>query len=103
VNSIVNATLTAMFSGNNVGCPTIINIPTVLTILAVLNDMIVLTIQVTGNIFRQLSFPSEIIPPQRVVAFDVETSSIFFNIDTIRNQIDYTFTFLPTGVYHVVS
>ena len=56
-----------------------------------------------GGISGQLSYPSEFIPPLRVVAFDTENPSNYYYIDTIQNQFDYLISGLPAGEYHVVS
>ena len=55
-----------------------------------------------GAISGNLGFPSEYIPPLRVVAFDV-TSQDYYYIDTARNQTAYQMLDLPPGIYHVVA
>ena len=56
----------------------------------------------TGAITGNLGFPSEYIPPLRVVAFDVYSSDYYF-VDTELNQGTYQLEGLPAGVYHVVA
>ena len=55
-----------------------------------------------GAISGDLGFPSEYIPPLRVVAFDV-TSQDYYFVDTERNQTTYQIPDLPPGTYHVVA
>jgi hypothetical protein len=55
-----------------------------------------------GSISGRLSYPSEFIPPQRVVAFQVNGYNYRF-VDTMQNQNIYHITGLPPGVYHVVA
>ena len=55
-----------------------------------------------GSISGQLSYPSEFIPPLRVVAFNIQTGQ-FYYVDTVNNQGAYTITNLPAGIYHVVA
>lgn len=56
----------------------------------------------TGSLSGQLSYPSEAIPPLRVVAFDVN-SDHFYYVETSYNQSSYQITGLPVGAYHVVA
>jgi hypothetical protein len=49
-----------------------------------------------------LSYPSEWIPPLRVVAFDVNTMVAVETLDTLENDSFYTLT-LPVGTYYVVA
>lgn len=55
-----------------------------------------------GGITGALSFPSEFIPPLRVVAFNLSTGESFY-VDTTENQTTYTIPELPAGTYHVVA
>jgi hypothetical protein len=54
-----------------------------------------------GAITGRLSYPSEFIPAQTVVAFRVEDSQTY-SIDTQMNQGEYLLP-LPAGTYHVVA
>lgn len=56
---------------------------------------------VMGTITGQLSYPSEFIPPIRVVAFRVEDDQTYF-IDTQMNEGTYVLP-LPAGTYRVVA
>jgi len=56
----------------------------------------------TGSISGQLGYPSEVIPPLRVVAFDVNSQNYSY-IETTYNQSSYQITGLPPGNYHVVA
>lgn len=56
----------------------------------------------TGAISGSLGFPSEYIPPLRVVAFDIDSEAYYY-VDTQRNQADYQIPDLPMGTYHVVA
>ena len=55
-----------------------------------------------GSLSGQLGYPSEAIPPLRVVAFDANSDD-FFYIETIYNQSTYQIAGLPVGTYHVVA
>jgi hypothetical protein len=56
----------------------------------------------TGTITGHLSYPSEFIPPMKVVAFDVVNPSNFYFVTTEMNQSEYTLQ-APAGTYYVVS
>ena len=56
----------------------------------------------TGSIRGELGFPSEYIPPLRVVAFDVYSEDYYY-VDTLLNQDTYEITDLPAGTYHVLA
>lgn len=56
----------------------------------------------TGMIAGNLSYPSEWIPPLRVVAFDTVTMVAEATLDTQENDSFYTMT-LPVGTYYVVA
>lgn len=56
----------------------------------------------TGMITGHLSYPSEWIPPLRVVAFDVNTITATGSVDTQENDSSYTLA-LPVGTYYVVA
>ncbi len=55
-----------------------------------------------GSISGTLSYPSEFIPPLRVVAFQVNGFNYRW-VDTIQNQNTYQITGLAPGKYHVVA
>jgi hypothetical protein len=54
-----------------------------------------------GTIIGTLSYPSEGIPPLRVVAFEANTGEYSY-VDTATNQSTYTID-LPVGTYNVVA
>ncbi|HSG42368.1 MAG TPA: NBR1-Ig-like domain-containing protein [Anaerolineales bacterium] len=56
----------------------------------------------TGSISGKLGFPSEFIPPLRVVAFNLDKGTYFW-VDTAQNQQYYKIDGLTTGNYVVVS
>ena len=56
----------------------------------------------TGSISGNLSYPSEFIPPLRVVAFNADTQEYIF-VDTQQDQGTYQIDNLPPGTYHVVA
>jgi len=56
----------------------------------------------SGTISGGLSYPSEFIPPQRVVAFN-ETKDTNFWVDTLENQQFYEITGLTPGEYTIVA
>lgn len=58
--------------------------------------------QGAGAIAGSLGFPSEYIPPLRVVAFSVYTGDIY-HVDTELNQSSYQLEGLPPGTYQVVA
>jgi hypothetical protein len=55
----------------------------------------------TGTIKGKLSYPSEFIPPMRLVAFSLTDGKAYF-IDTGENQLEYSID-VPAGTYYVVS
>lgn len=55
----------------------------------------------TGFIAGHLSYPSEFIPPLRVVAWSAADMSYYF-IDTDTNTFEYTIE-LPPGTYYMVA
>ena len=55
-----------------------------------------------GSISGKLSYPSEFIPPLRVVAFNIFDQSYRY-VDTTQNQSTYQISGLAPGKYHVVS
>ncbi|MCX8061012.1 MAG: hypothetical protein N3D16_00360 [Anaerolineales bacterium] len=55
-----------------------------------------------GSIRGSLSYPSEFIPPLRVVAINVATQETFF-VDTAENQTSYQIDNLPPGEYYVIA
>jgi len=56
-----------------------------------------------GSIAGHLSYPSEVIPELRVVAFDTADATKFYFVDTVQNQNTYRIDAIPTGTYHVVA
>lgn len=57
---------------------------------------------VPGSVSGTLSYPSEFIPPLRVVAFRVD--GLYYRyVDTMLNQGAYQITGLTPGMYHVVA
>ena len=56
----------------------------------------------SGGISGNLGFPSEYIPPLRVVAFDIFSQDYYY-VDTQLNQTTYEMAGLPPGTYHVVA
>jgi hypothetical protein len=56
----------------------------------------------TGSISGDLGYPSEYIPPMRVVAFDINSTGYYY-VDTLRNQGSYQIDGLPAGTYHVLA
>lgn len=55
-----------------------------------------------GVIEGVVNYPSEFVPPQRVVAFFVEDLSIFYYVDTALNEPGFAIP-VPAGTYYVVS
>jgi hypothetical protein len=55
----------------------------------------------TGTITGKLSYPSEFIPPMRVVAFSLTDRKAYF-VDTALNQTEYSID-VPAGTYHIIS
>ncbi|MGA2820220.1 MAG: hypothetical protein ABSF61_06135 [Anaerolineales bacterium] len=55
-----------------------------------------------GSISGHLSYPSEAIPAERVVAFSTGSPAYFF-VDTAANSATYKIPNLPAGTYHVVA
>lgn len=55
-----------------------------------------------GSISGNLSYPSEFIPPQLVVAFNVDTG-IYYWVLTELNQSTYQIDNLPVGTYNVIA
>jgi len=56
----------------------------------------------SGTIYGQLSYPSEFIPPLRVVAFN-GTNGTYAWVDTVQNQQFYEITGLTAGDYKIVA
>jgi len=57
---------------------------------------------VTGGISGKLSFPSEGIPAQLVVAFNIASDEYFW-VQTVQGQSTYQMDGLPAGAYHVAA
>jgi len=91
INALVDATLTEMTFLSDTPIPLV---PTGSTIPMV---------AATGSISGLLSYPSDFLPPLRVVAFSATNFSFYYYVDTTLNQHEYTITDLPAGVYHIVS
>ena len=60
------------------------------------------TPQPVGGITGRLSYPSDFIPPLRVIAFNVVTGDYYWQ-NTVINQTYYRFTDLPVATYHVLA
>ncbi len=60
------------------------------------------TLGETGVITGELGYPSSFIPPQRVVAFNIQTGD-YYDVNTDLDQATYQILGLPPGVYHVVA
>ena len=60
------------------------------------------TQQSTGSISGKLGYPSEGIPPLRIVAFNTYTGEYYWQ-NTVTNQTSYRFSELPEGSYHVLA
>jgi hypothetical protein len=58
--------------------------------------------EITGNITGMLSYPDEIPPGLRVVAFNLNTKYWYW-VSTMAQQDRYTITDLPAGKYHIVA
>ncbi|MFZ5809661.1 MAG: carboxypeptidase-like regulatory domain-containing protein [Chloroflexota bacterium] len=56
----------------------------------------------TGSISGNLSYPSEFIPPLRVVAINTATNQAY-SVDTAMNQTTYQLDNLPAGSYFVIA
>lgn len=56
----------------------------------------------SGAIAGKLSYPSEFIPPLRIVAFAAD-SDAWYAVETEVNQQNYVLEGLPPGIYHVVA
>lgn len=56
----------------------------------------------TGSISGKLSYPSEWIPAQRIVAYRLGFDDYYF-VETIEEQSSYQISGLPAGTYQVVS
>lgn len=60
------------------------------------------TVQATGSVSGRLGYPSEMVPPLRVVAFNILTGEFHWQ-NTVLNQTNYRFEALPVGTYHVLA
>jgi len=56
----------------------------------------------TGAILGEVSYPSEYLPAQRIVAYDADTMHPVRSIDTGYGQSDYMLV-LPPGSYCIIS
>jgi hypothetical protein len=56
----------------------------------------------SGSISGSLSYPSEGIPPLRVIGFNIDTGNYHF-VDTTAHQGTYIIENLPPGTYQVVA
>src|SRR5688572_25857710 len=88
VGAMVDATLTAAAAGSPTATETLSTTP-------------MSTFPETGYISGTLMFPSEGVPPLRVVAFPVGGGAPSYT-DTVANQGTYTLE-LAVGTYHVVA
>ncbi len=93
------ASLTALV-GCNLGTVTSLATPTA-TVIPTLTPEPSPTPLLTGTITGKLSYPSEFIPPMRVVAFSLTDGKAYF-IDTGENQLEYSIE-VPVGTYYLVS
>lgn len=59
-------------------------------------------LDLAGAITGNLSYPSEGIPPLKVVAFDVGTQTPVTSVDTVAGQTTYSLP-VPPGIYFVVA
>jgi hypothetical protein len=55
-----------------------------------------------GTITGNLSYPSEGIPPLRIVAFDLLSMDPAASVDTVAGQSTYSLS-VPDGIYYVVA
>jgi len=60
------------------------------------------TVQATGSVSGRLGYPSEMVPPLRIVAFNILTGEYYWQ-NTVLNQMNYRFEALPVGTYHVLA
>lgn len=60
------------------------------------------TSQPLGSLSGSLGYPSEFIPPLRVVAINTLTGEYYWQ-NTVLNQSSYYFTELPEGKYYVLA
>lgn len=60
------------------------------------------TARPTGSLSGKLGYPSEAIPPLRIVAFNTLTGEYYWQ-NAVTNQSTYRFTELPAATYHVLS
>ena len=56
----------------------------------------------SGSIAGNLSYPSEFIPAQTIVAFDVNSNAYYY-VQTAENQNTYQIDNIPAGTYFVVA
>jgi len=75
------------------------NVPATPTIMPIPSDT---PQSEVGAISGQLSYPAEMIPALRVVAYRVDDGSSYF-VDTEAGQSTFTIANLPPGTYHVVA
>lgn len=54
-----------------------------------------------GSVAGSLSYPSDFVPPMRVVLFNLETGAAYY-VDTAKDQRTYSLS-VPPGTYYVVS
>ena len=55
-----------------------------------------------GTIRGHLSYPSEFLPAQRIVAFDAATMDAVADVTTVQGQAEYELS-VPAGDYYVVA
>jgi hypothetical protein len=86
--------------GNWYGDP--VNYPPMPAIAGGPDDLANPALPANGSIAGELSYPSNFIPAQTIVAFAVD-SSVYYYVQTAEGQSSYQLDNLPPGNYHVVT
>lgn len=81
-------------------CPT--SEPTAIPIPPTETPVPTATVEATGSVSGRLGYPSEMVPPLRIVAFNTLTGEYYWQ-NTVLNQMNYRFEALPVGTYHVLA
>lgn len=81
-------------------CPT--SEPTAIPIPPTETPVPTATVEATGSVSGRLGYPSEMVPPLRIVAFNILTGEYYWQ-NTVLNQMNYRFEALPVGTYHVLA